>query len=124
MSDDRSERLRQRRKQSQERVREESASETDEESEAPKPSKPSEPSETETDDSSVKEEQVGTFMYLPESQKKELERLYNLLKAEYEYEYDEAFEKNRAFYPLVVQYGLDSLDSLDASEIQERLDEL
>lgn len=121
MSDDRSERLRQRRKQSQERVREESASETDEESDASKPSKPS---ETETDDSSVKEEQVGTFMYLPESQKKELEKLYNLLKAEYEYEYDEAFEKNRAFYPLVVQYGLDSLDGLDASEIQERLDEL
>jgi len=63
-------------------------------------------------------------MYLPQSQKKELERLYNMLKAEYEYEYDKEFEKNRAFYPLVVKYGFESLEGLDASEIRERLDSL
>ena len=56
-------------------------------------------------------------MYLPESQKKDLERLYNVLKAEYEYEYDLEFEKNRHFYPLVIEQGLDGLDGLDASEI-------
>jgi hypothetical protein len=129
MTDDRSERLRQRRKQSQERAQEATESETAEPSEPSKPSKPSEPdkqgeSESDVDDSSVKEEQVGTYMYLPQSQKKELERLYNMLKAEYEYEYDDEFEKNRAFYPLVVQYGLEGLESLDASEIRERLDSL
>jgi hypothetical protein len=84
------------------------------------PSKPSEPAET----AGVKSEQVGTYMYLPKSQKKELERLYNVLKADYEYEYDTDFEKNRHFYPLVVQYGLDGLDNLDASEIRERLESL
>jgi len=138
MSDDRSERLRQRRKESQERVRESGSSESSEtaepsepaeQSELSKPSKPDKPDETGdaeagVDDSSVKEEQVGTYMYLPQSQKKELERLYNMLKAEYEYEYDEEFEKNRAFYPLVVKYGFESLDGLDASEIRERLDSL
>ncbi|WP_367175780.1 hypothetical protein [Haloarcula rubripromontorii] len=131
MSDDRSERLRQRRKESQERVQEESSSKTAEPAEVDKPSKLSKPSEPDNqdepgdgDDSSVKDEQVGTYMYLPKTQKKELERLYNVLKAEYEYEYDEEFEKNRAFYPLVVKYGLDSLDGLDASEIRERLDSL
>ena len=115
MSDDRSERLRQRRNQSQERVREDSDG-------SDKPSEPDKPPEP--DESSVKDEQVGTYMYLPQSQKKELERLYNILKAEYEYEYEQEFEKNRAFYPLVVEYGLDGLDGLDASEIQERLDSL
>jgi hypothetical protein len=60
-------------------------------------------------------------MYLPESQNRELKRLYNVLKAEYEYEYDEDFEKNRHFYPLLIQYGLDGLEGLDASELQERL---
>jgi len=136
MSDERSERLRQRRKQSQERAQDVSTSETDEPAETDKPSKPSkldkqsepsepsEPDETNVDDGSVKEEQVGTYMYLPKSQKKDLERLYNILKAEYEYEYDEEFEKNRAFYPLVVKYGLDSLEGLDASDIRERLDSL
>jgi hypothetical protein len=139
MSDDQSERLRQKRKRSQERAQQATESETadtDEPSELSKPSKPdkqskpSKPSEPDKSDesvigdSSVKEEQVGTYMYLPQSQKKELERLYNVLKAEYEYEYEEEFEKNRAFYPLVVKYGLESLDGLDASELRERLDSL
>jgi len=70
----------------------------------------------------VKEEQVGTYMYPPQSQKKELERLYNMLKAEYEYE--EELEKNRSFCPLVVKYGFDSLDGLGASEIRDNLDSL
>lgn len=138
MSDDRSERLRQRRKQSQERAKEGSDSESSEPakvsetakqselSKSPQLDEPGETADTETaaEASSVKEDQVGTYMYLPQSQKKELERLYNMLKAEYEYEYDEEFEKNRAFYPLVVKYGFDNLDGLEASEIRERLDSL
>ena len=129
MSDDRSERLRKRRKQSQERARDtgDGSSERDEQSQTDKPSKQSELADSdaaEADDGSVKQEQVGTYMYLPQSQKKELERLYNVLKAEYEYEYDEQFEKNRAFYPLVVKYGFESLDSMDISEIRERVSEL
>jgi len=72
----------------------------------------------------VKDEQTPVYMYLPESQAREMERLYSVLKAEYEYEYDEDFEKNRHFYPLLVQYGLESLDGLDASDIRERLKKL
>lgn len=87
--------------------------------EADSESEPSEPSQP-----TVKEEQVGTYMYLLESQKKEIDRLYNVLKAEYEFEYDHEFEKNRHFYPLLVQHGLESLESLDASEIQNRLESL
>jgi hypothetical protein len=135
MSDDRSERLRQRRKQSQERARDGSddepvdPSERDEQSKQSKSSAMTEPDEgadtvAVTDDSSVKDEQVGTYMYLPQSQKKELERLYNVLKAEYEYEYDDQFEKNRAFYPLVVKHGFESLDSMDISEVRESLERI
>lgn len=77
------------------------------------------------DDSvSIKEEQIGTYMYLPEFQTKELRRLYNVLKAEYEFEYDEEFEKNRHFYPLVVQYGLDDLNGMNTSKIRSRLEQL
>jgi hypothetical protein len=139
MSDERSERLRQRRKQSKDKAQDSDESETDkpskldETSEPEKPSKPSKPDQPDKQDEtderdeqseSVKEEQVGTYMYLPKSQKKDLERVYNILKAEYEYEFDEEFEKNRSFYPLVVEYGLDSLDGLDATEIKDRLDSL
>jgi hypothetical protein len=114
----RSERLRRRRSQRQQ------PDESDERAEADETAEPSEPSETSKPSESVKDEQVGTYMYIPESQKKEIERLYNILKAEYEYEYDADFEKNRHFYPILVQYGLNGLDGLDASEIQDRLDSI
>jgi hypothetical protein len=117
MSDDRSERLRQRRQESKQKAEKSEAPTSSEQSET---SKPSEPDETQ----SVKDEFVGTYMYLPESQKQELNPTFKIISAEYEREYGEELEKNRHFYPLVVQYGLDSLDSWDASEIRERLDSL
>ena len=99
-----------------------------ESSELDKSSKPSKQTASDTanedEAQSVKDEHVGTYMYIPEGQKKEIERLYNVLKAEYEYEYDTGFEKNRDFYPLLIQYGLDSLEGLDASDIRERLDSI
>jgi len=165
--DDRSERLRRRRKRSSAGVNqngapageEESAesaetSESDEPSEASKPSKPqadtagaadpdgeegdgdrdesaatADPDEGDDGDdgddeerpTSVKDQQVGTYMYLPESQVKRLNRQYNVLKAEYEFEYSEEFEKNRHFYPLVVQYGLERLDELDVEQVRAHL---
>ena len=73
---------------------------------------------------SVKDEQVGTYMYLPEWQKREIERVYGLLSTEYEYRFDEEFEKNRHFYPLLMTYGLEELDGLDADAVRERLSTL
>ena len=73
---------------------------------------------------SVKDEQVGTYMYLPEWQKREIERVYGLLSTEYEYRFNEEFEKNRHFYPLLVTHGLDELDGLDAEAVRERLSTL
>ena len=146
--DERSERLRKRRKRSTARSddRSEAAdpedasetadpsdtSESSELSESSKPSKPAGADATSEDDGEgaaddrsipVKEQQTGTYMYLPERQVKRLRRQYNVLKAEYEFEYDEEFEKNRHFYPLVVQYGLERLDDLDTAEIRARLEE-
>lgn len=128
--DDRSERLRKRRKQSN-RKRPQAEAGTDTSGEEPQTaSNGHEADEAENEDepgggdqtASVKEERTGTYMYLPDSQLKDLKRLYNVLKAEYEFEYDESFEKNRHFYPLVVRYGLDGLDEMDVSDIRESLE--
>ena len=120
MTDKRSERLRRRRKQSTARTdsQEEEVSQSPTQPEEKKPETPAQ------GENSVKEEQIGTYMYLPESQTKDLRRQYNILKAEYEFEYDEEFQKNRHFYPLAIQYGLDSLEKMDASDIKERLEEI
>jgi hypothetical protein len=117
MSDDRAERLRQSRNRAKERAQDTDGETTEagaeQSADSDKPSK-----------ASVKDERVGTYMYLPEGQQKELSRLYNVLKAEYEYEYDTEFEKNRHFYPLVIEFGISDLDGLDASDIQDRLGSL
>lgn len=107
----RADRLRKRREQSKQ-------SETSKTSEPSKSDKSTESSET------VKDQQVGTYMYLPESQKKQVARIYNVLKAEYEFEFEEEFEKNRHYYPLLIQHGLDGLDDLDAQTIKKRLERL
>ncbi|QSG13944.1 hypothetical protein [Halapricum desulfuricans] len=131
MTDDRSERLRKRRKRSTEAVERQhdgSADRGDSSQPDRKRSYSSGNDDADTsasdDGGAIKEEQVGTYMYLPETQTKELRRLYNVLKAEYEFKYDDDFEKNRHFYPLVVQYGLEQLDELSASEIRTRLEEI
>ncbi|WP_332900247.1 hypothetical protein [Haladaptatus sp. CMSO5] len=124
MSDEsRANRLRSRRRAAKERVQ---TVDPDEETELADNSQPAEPSklEDESTSGSVKEEQVGTYMYLPQSQKKELERVYTVAKAQYEYEFDEDFEKNRHFFPLLIQYGIETLDGASAEEINDLLDDL
>jgi hypothetical protein len=108
--------------------------ETAEPAETSKLSKPSKRDKTDksaetskpedSDEGSVKEEQVGTYMYLRPSQKRELDKLYKLLSAEYEYEFDEDFEKNRHFYPLVIEHGIAELDGASADQIRGYLDRL
>lgn len=129
MSDDRADRLRQTRNRAKQKATTTEATddETDNNDAAVKaespPNEQSDSTEQGNASSSVKKDQVGTYMYLPEQQHQELSRQFNLLKAEYEYEFGE-FEKNRHFYPLVVQYGLDHLAGLDASEIKTLLEQL
>lgn len=131
--EDRASRLRNRRRRAKDRATEtDESGEPDEPSGASdttdgsKPSNQSEPVEADdaSDERSVKDEQVGTYMYLPGEQKKELERTYNLLKAEYEFEFDEEFEKNRHFFPLVVRHGLDALADADAEDVPDLLEDV
>lgn len=130
MSDDRASRLRERRRSSKSRAQESPADSVEDddrnvESDEPDDSVQDDSTgESSTDDRSVKEEQVGTYMYLPGSQKRELKRVFNVIKAQYEYEFDEKFEKNRHFYPLLVQFGIESLDGASASEVRDLLEEL
>ena len=70
---------------------------------------------------SVKATRVGTYMYLPENQRSTLDFRYKELNLAYERTVGDELEKNRHFYPLVIQAGLEALDGADGEEIQERL---
>ncbi len=111
--DDRVNRLRQRRQNR----------ETDEQSDTSESSKPSETSEptepekskepSETDQTSVKDEMVGTYMYLPEDLKNELDLRFDELSLEHKREHGEPLEKNRDFYPAMVRAALDNQEALE-----------
>lgn len=61
------------------------------------------------------------MMHLPKDQHKRLHHLYTRMKADYEYEYDEDFEMNRQYFPLVLRYGLDQFEEQSAEEIRRDL---
>jgi hypothetical protein len=139
--EDRADRLRRRRQRARDKVKSDERDETaetakpDETAESDGTAKPSERGETDaTGESdgdgrdengeptlSVKDEQKPTYMYLPHSIRRDLDRSYSMLKAEYEYEYQEGFEKNRHFYPLVVSLGLQAVEELDPEDVRAHL---
>lgn len=118
MTDERAQRVRSTR-------RDPTPSEAEKQSGKSEPSQPSQPSEqSETDEPSVKDEHEGLYIYLPSDQKDEAGHVYNAAKATYERENEGTFEKNRHYYPLVVEYGLERVDGADAGELAEMLKDL
>ncbi len=122
-SDERAERL-SRRRQRQREAAEESepsdSSETSESSEASKPSEQSERRETnESSEQSLKDELVGTYMYLPEGLKQDVDRYYKKLSGDYEFEYGDELEKNRHYYQLVVRHGFETVREAEVEEVRE-----
>jgi len=116
MSDDsdRAERLSRRRQRQRETSESSEESEPSDSSEASKTSDASKPSKpSETGESSVKDEMVGTYMYLPEELKEELDLRFDELSLEHKREYGEPLEKNRDYYPAVVEAALHSEKTLE-----------
>ncbi len=126
MSDEsRADRLRRRRAERDQQPGSDDPGTPDESDESPS-NETAESSDTSRSDEpeSVKDARVGTYMYLPETQRTELNFRYKELNLAYERAFGDELEKNRHFYPLVVQAGLDALDGLDGEEIQELLMQL
>lgn len=72
----------------------------------------------------VKTEWNTSTFYLDDELSSRLNRLYKKLDWQLADEYDVSLSKTRHYYPLVVQLGLEELDSLDSSEVKERLEDL
>jgi len=114
--DERVDRLRNRRRSARETGETSESSESSEVDESEKTSK--------TDKPSVKDELVGTYMYLPESLKQDVDRYYKKISGDYEFEYGEEMEKNRHYYQLVVRQGFKTIRDADIEEIHEMMQEL
>jgi uncharacterized membrane protein YfhO len=82
--------------------------------------------ETSSGDSvtNVKEEWNGRTIYVPDDVLDALENTYLETQLTLRKSDVNQFKKNRHFYPVLVQFGLEALANADADEIQARLSEL
>ncbi len=105
--------------------------ETGETSSSTETQKTSSPNETnslsetkKTSKTNIKDEWNGRTIYIPDNILDELEDTYLESQLKLRKAGRDEFKKNRHFYPLLVQFGLEALSDADANEIQVRLSEI
>ena len=84
----------------------------------------SETKETRETKTNIKEEWNGRTIYVPDGILDELEDTYLESQLKLRKAGQDEFKKNRHFYPLLVQFGLEALSDADDDEIQARLAEI
>lgn len=83
------------------------------------------PRETkETSKTNIKDEWNGRTIYIPDNILDDLEDTYLESQLKLRKAGRDEFKKNRHFYPLLVQFGLEALSDADADEIQARLSDI
>jgi hypothetical protein len=84
----------------------------------------SETNETSKTKTNIKDEWNGRTIYIPDDVLDEMEDTYLESQLKLRKAGQDEFKKNRHFYPLLVQFGVEALSEADAEEIQARLLEL
>lgn len=83
------------------------------------------PNETnETNRTNIKDEWNGRTIYVPDSILDEMEETYLESQLKLRKAGRDEFKKNRHFYPLLVQFGLEALSDADPGEVQSRLSDI
>jgi len=84
----------------------------------------SETNETSKTKTNIKDEWNGRTIYIPDDVLDEMEDTYLESQLRLRKAGQDEFKKNRHFYPLLVQFGVEALSEADAEEIKARLSEL
>ena len=95
--------------------------ETSSSSETQETNSSSRTNETRETKTNIKEEWNGRTIYVPDEILDELEDTYLESQLKLRKAGQNKFKKNRHFYPLLVQFGLEALSDADDDEIQARL---
>ena len=98
--------------------------ETSSSTETTEPTSTSETNETSKTKTNIKDEWNGRTIYIPDDVLDEMEDTYLESQLKLRKAGQDEFKKNRHFYPLLVQFGVEVLSDADAEEIQARLSEL
>jgi len=84
----------------------------------------SETNETSKTKTNIKDEWNGRTIYIPDDVLDQMEDTYLESQLKLRKAGQDEFKKNRHFYPLLVQFGVEALSEADTEEIQARLSEL
>ncbi|RJX42922.1 hypothetical protein DM826_07945 [Halonotius aquaticus] len=95
--------------------------ETGSSTETPEMTSTSETNVTSKTKMNIKEEWNGRTIYIPDDVLDEMEDTYLESQLKLRKAGQDEFKKNRHFYPLLVQFGVEGLSEADAEEIQARL---
>ena len=87
----------------------------------PEPGNTSGMNETNKTKTNIKDEWNGRTIYIPDNILGEMEDTYLESQLKLRKEGRDEFKKNRHFYPLLVQFGVEALSNADADEIRNRL---
>ena len=98
--------------------------ETSSSTETTEPTSTSETNETSKTKTNIKDEWNGRTIYIPDDVLDEMEDTYLESQLKLRKAGQDEFKKNRHFYPLLVQFGIEALSDADSEEIQARLSEL
>jgi hypothetical protein len=98
--------------------------ETEETSSSTETSETSKTNETRKTKTNIKDEWNGRTIYIPDDILDEMEDTYLESRLKLRKAGQDGFKKNRHFYPLLVQFGVEALSDADAEEIQARRSEL
>jgi hypothetical protein len=98
--------------------------ESNEMNETTETSSPSGTNKTKKTKTNIKQEWNGRTIYVPDGILDELEDTYLESQLKLRKAGQDEFKKNRHFYPLLVQFGLEVLSDADDDEIRARLDEI
>ncbi len=84
----------------------------------------SETNKTSKTKTNIKDEWNGRTIYIPDEVLDEMEDIYLESQLKLRKAGQDEFKKNRHFYPLLIQFGVEALFEADAEEIQARLSEI
>jgi hypothetical protein len=101
-----------------------STSSSDEQSGTNPMSETSKTNQTNETKTNIKDEWNGRTIYIPDNILDTMEDTYLESQLKLRKAGQDEFKKNRHFYPLLVQFGLEALADANAEEIQDRLSEL
>ena len=98
---------------------------SDQSAESKQKEKPEQPAEQEQQEEpqSAKDLYQGTYIYLPEDLRQEFDLVASEMDTQRQRRNGKQVEKIRHFEPLVVALGLEAIENMDDSELEERLAE-